>query len=181
MDKIISRIEARERGLTRYYTGKPCKHGHISSRFSSSCTCVLCFNIAQRKKLRKSNAERKRKYRQKYVNKARVKNAEYGKLHRLRHPDKSRARVSNRRARGRNAEGIYTGDDIKFMMESQGSVCNSSWCNASLLNNKYHVDHKLPLSRGGSNWPINLQLLCPSCNDRKGVLTAEEWEVKNAA
>lgn len=38
----ISRTEARARGLTHFFTGKPCKHGHTSRRFTSSAACVDC-------------------------------------------------------------------------------------------------------------------------------------------
>jgi hypothetical protein len=41
---IISRKEALERGLVRFYTGVSCKHGHLCERFSSSGGCVQCVN-----------------------------------------------------------------------------------------------------------------------------------------
>jgi len=41
MDKI-SRQEAIEKGLTHYYTGNPCKHGHVSKRYTSTHSCVEC-------------------------------------------------------------------------------------------------------------------------------------------
>lgn len=34
---------------------------------------------------------------------------------------------------------------------------------------KYHVDHIMPLAKGGEHTPANLQLLCPSCNVRKSA------------
>lgn len=37
-----TRAEARAKGLIRYMTGKPCKHGHISERFTSNGWCVSC-------------------------------------------------------------------------------------------------------------------------------------------
>ncbi|WGL97371.1 hypothetical protein QE177_09065 [Arsenophonus sp. aPb] len=40
--KIISRKEAVEFGQTRFYTGKPCKKGHIAERFTSNGVCVTC-------------------------------------------------------------------------------------------------------------------------------------------
>jgi hypothetical protein len=40
--EIISRKEARERGLTHYYTGKPCKHGHLAERAVGNRTCAQC-------------------------------------------------------------------------------------------------------------------------------------------
>src|SRR5882672_9748514 len=39
--QIMKRREAKALGLTRYFTGKPCKHGHGSERFVSG-QCVEC-------------------------------------------------------------------------------------------------------------------------------------------
>lgn len=40
--KIQSRSEARRLGLPRYFTGKPCKRGHIAERWTSGFKCVSC-------------------------------------------------------------------------------------------------------------------------------------------
>ena len=40
--EIVSRAEAKERGLTRYYTGKPCPHGHDSERRVANSACNEC-------------------------------------------------------------------------------------------------------------------------------------------
>lgn len=49
------------------------------------------------------------------------------------------------------------------------------------VGNKFHFDHIVPKSRGGSEDPINFQILCPKCNLSKGTLTMEEWvRVPNA-
>lgn len=48
--------------------------------------------------------------------------------------------------------------------ESQGWICVYCKCDIS---NKYHVDHIIPLSKGGKHNPDNIQLTCPSCNVRK--------------
>lgn len=46
--EIITRKEAVERGLTRYFTGKPCKRAHLSERMVSTMTCVGCKNKRER-------------------------------------------------------------------------------------------------------------------------------------
>jgi len=38
---------------------------------------------------------------------------------------------------------------------------------------KYHLDHLLPLSKGGTNDSTNFQLLCAECNLRKGSRTSK--------
>ena len=43
--KPISRKIARERGLVRYFTGKPCKHGHVAERLLSNRACVVCAKL----------------------------------------------------------------------------------------------------------------------------------------
>ena len=71
-----------------------------------------------------------------------------------------------RRARSKGAEGAHTADDIKQIHEKQNFKCAE--CGASTKKKK-HVDHIMPLALGGSNWPSNLQILCPFCNDSKGA------------
>lgn len=39
---IITRSEAKALGLTRYFTGKPCKHGHITTRSTKTDKCKEC-------------------------------------------------------------------------------------------------------------------------------------------
>lgn len=46
---IISRDAAHALGFTRYYTGLPCKHGHIAERLIANTGCVEC---VYRKRLR---------------------------------------------------------------------------------------------------------------------------------
>ena len=38
----ISRSEARAAGLLTYFTGKPCRHGHLADRYVSCWICVEC-------------------------------------------------------------------------------------------------------------------------------------------
>ena len=40
--KVISRKEAIEAGLKVYFTGKPCKNGHIAERYVGSGKCSCC-------------------------------------------------------------------------------------------------------------------------------------------
>lgn len=54
--QIISRTEAATLGLTRYYTGKPCRHGHACERFTSNGVCADCaakHSTAYRKQIQK--------------------------------------------------------------------------------------------------------------------------------
>ena len=42
--KLITLAEAKAQGLKRYYTGKPCKHGHMDERYVSAHACVTCID-----------------------------------------------------------------------------------------------------------------------------------------
>jgi hypothetical protein len=42
--QIITRQEAKEKGLSRYFTGKPCTKGHIAERRVANHSCAVCSN-----------------------------------------------------------------------------------------------------------------------------------------
>jgi hypothetical protein len=52
MPEIITRKEARERGLKRFFTGLPCKHGHASERQAHNWACIECHRASDHKRLR---------------------------------------------------------------------------------------------------------------------------------
>lgn len=48
---IISRDEARSRGLRHFFTGLSCKHGHIGERYVASGDCVVCLRVPPEKRI----------------------------------------------------------------------------------------------------------------------------------
>lgn len=73
------------------------------------------------------------------------------------------ANRDRRRAKLMGANGSYSKDDVRDLLKTQGRFCR--YCQTPLT--KFHVDHFIPLARGGSNWPSNLVLSCPPCNFSK--------------
>ena len=70
MDERITRDEALLQGLSTYFTGKPCKHGHVARRYVLNWTCVACHaqkSIAHQQIWRKNNPEKQKEYARKYA------------------------------------------------------------------------------------------------------------------
>lgn len=83
-----------------------------------------------------------------------------------------RAANLRRRMAVRSAEGNISADEIWQMHSDQGGMC--AYCEIPLFGT-WHVDHMMPISRGGSNDWTNAALTCPDCNLRKGAKSAEEF------
>lgn len=205
---VITRDEALAGGLTRYFTGKPCKHGHVSERRASTRACLECakrLEAAYKKGNRKKTRAYQAEYRTRNLEKVRAYVAAYRSRHpeRLReqeaqnrvrnaesikkaqkewrarnpdqvreidaawrraNPDKAKAKYRNRQARKRAAEGFHTAEDVQRIYDAQRGKCA---CCKKKVEGRYDVDHIVALSKGGSNWPANLQILCPFCNGSK--------------
>ena len=58
------------------------------------------------------------------------------------------------------------------LLKSQNSAC--PYCGCELGKGK-HLDHIIPLSRGGKHVITNVQYTCQPCNDSKGAKTHEEF------
>ena len=83
------------------------------------------------------------------------------KKYRAKNPDKVREWSTTRllRKTGRLPNGT-----VKSIGERQHWLC--VYCKSD-VSQKYHVDHIIPLAKGGIHAPENIQILCPSCNVRK--------------
>ena len=46
--EIITRKQALEQGLKQYFTGKPCKYGHVAPKQTSNWTCMECVRVADK-------------------------------------------------------------------------------------------------------------------------------------
>lgn len=62
----MNRKEAKAAGVKTYYTGKPCKHGHVSVRRTDNGVCCECDKIKS-KSYKEANKESIREQRKKYA------------------------------------------------------------------------------------------------------------------
>lgn len=78
--------------------------------------------------------------------------------YRRRNPDKVREFTARRKERkvGRLPRGTIP--RIRELQKNRCAICRAS------LRKGDHLDHIVPLARGGTHSPGNLQLLCPPCN-----------------
>lgn len=87
---------------------------------------------------------------------------------------KKRARDLNRRLLKRNADAKskITSDIIARIIKKYDGKC--AYCGKNCIK-KYHIDHKIPLPKGGGNEFENLALSCPKCNLSKNDKTDVEY------
>lgn len=187
-----TKAEAKELGLKHYMTGKPCARGHISKRYVSTGQCHKC-QYENRIKWKtenpdkeaesrlnsvrlwlSNNKDRKRELSRLYnsdpeTSKANVERARAWRLaNKERHANNQNAADHRRRARITNADGNHTAEDTEAILKRQKFKCAE--CGVSVKKKEdRHVDHIIPLSKGGTNWPRNLQILCCDCNLHKAA------------
>lgn len=90
-------------------------------------------------------------------------------------PMKAREYSNARRTRKIGAPGRYTPSDIALLLTRQSERCQ--YCCTKLVG-KFHVDHIISLARGGTNYPSNICIACPSCNHRKSKSSGEEFSLR---
>lgn len=60
MSEIMPRAQARALGLKTYFSGKPCKHGHLALRYVAG-SCTVCASIHDNRKRNRSPTSGSRK------------------------------------------------------------------------------------------------------------------------
>lgn len=217
-----SRQEAIACGSQFFFTGVPCKKGHIGKRYTKGGDCQPCaveratdwqktnpgrhaisvkkweeknpgvrdmiearYRANHREELNAKAAERRaadpetfRSRNRDYyaANRDEIidRRVDYGKDN----PDKVNAIAKAKLDREAEAEGYYTEEDVLRILISQDYLC--AGCGKD-IRTRYTADHIIPVPRGGSNWPSNIQCLCRSCNSSKGTMTMDEWMARRVA
>lgn len=199
--KIITYVEAKAKGLKRYFTGKRCKYDHVSERMVSNCCCIECA-YARTAEWASKNPELKKKFRDEWNERNPSYRAEWARnnpdSHRIAarkwyekdiparrkkatewqkaNPEKVRANCRNRIALKKKAKGTHTADQVLKMLKKQNWICVALGCNRSIRKTENrHIDHIMPLILGGSNDISNLQGLCGPCNCSKNKKHPDAW------
>ena len=86
-----------------------------------------------------------------------------------------RIHANTRRVRKVNASGAFTREQFVSKCDYFGWRCYL--CRKPLTATTVVVEHRIPLSRGGSNWISNLAPSCKTCNQRKGKKTEREYKL----
>lgn len=166
MNEIISRRDAVCLGLKRYFTGIPCKFGHIVERFCSNNKCLDCHR-KNSKHFREERAESAKNSSAKYRQKNRTKEYERWRLWVSKNIARNRSLKSKHRAKKADATPKWLTDthcfEIYCMYQQSISLEQKTGV-------KHHVDHIVPLNGknvSGLHVPWNLQVIPAKENLKK--------------
>jgi hypothetical protein len=175
------RATAMGKGLAQYFTGRPCKNGHIANRKTSNGACIECSKIIQKKCIDNRLSNNPNWYKEDYA-----KNIESHKKrlkkYRLKHPERvkesylnsSKKRMPQKAAaeRARQAKKIQatplwlTKED--WLQMDAVYICAKETSNLAGFN--CNVDHIVPLKGKdvcGLHVPWNLRVVSTSYNSKK--------------
>jgi hypothetical protein len=184
---IISRDTARAAGQKRYFTGKPCKYGHVGQRFVGGGACCTCHAV--RCDLRDSHTERLRKRKYQAKNRDQVNAA--NRLWRAKNPAKQKAaqRAWEAVNKGRRAALVRHRQALKlkatppWLTPEDRAAMRFLYEEALGMTEHFgvhfEVDHIVPL-RGktvcGLHVPWNLQVVSRTANRSKGHAVPTEQD-----
>lgn len=169
---------ARKAGAKSYFTGRPCKHGHVAWRVTRTGNCIECHNAKTRQRaksnpaliaarLRKWRAEHNEHYssgRKKYLSKTRDRINALARKRKRENPN-YRARMMARIADKALRTTVWA--DKAKIMEFYSTAAELS----RLTGIQHEVDHIIPLHGrlvSGLHVENNLQVLTRSANASKG-------------
>lgn len=170
----VARRAAQAQG-SKFYQGLPCPYGHQGVRYTSGGTCVDCAaihasSVAKKEydaKYAQENRDRIKKRARLYHERTREQRMLITRNWAAAHPELRRAIRKAYKARRRQQES--GGDSTAIINKWERAaikVCH--WCGVKCPK-LYHIDHYLPLSKGGRHEVQNLVIACRKCNLRKSA------------
>lgn len=152
---------------------KACACEHVRLWRENNLEKDRAHSRAYRKQHREEALERCRLYGEAHKDEKR----EYDRAYRAANQEKRKAHHHKRRAFKRGNGGTHTPNDVAIQVRMQTDkkgVLRCWWCSKSVCS-EYHIDHRIPLARGGNNAPENIVISCPTCNMSRKDKLPSEW------
>lgn len=191
--KLISKEEAVIEGVKKYFTGKPCRHGHLTFRYVSCDDCCECSRLSRKKytdknrdavydmnkRWRTANKDKTVSYKKKYN----TENIESIRLYRKKYYSQNREKVleASKKWRNSNPKRCSEITFLRYKLEKSLtpprpyhntkaiSYLRNEVKRLNLLKKgRYEVDHIWPISRGGVNHACNMRIVESTKNKEKG-------------
>lgn len=102
---------------------------------------------------------------------------EQGRRQRLKHPERYRENNVRRRARERGADISNKETSAIIRKWKQLTEFECSYCHLIFQTKGMHIDHIIPISKGGHHTPENICRSCAQCNRRKSSKMPEEFSL----
>ena len=186
MDYPTTREEAKKTGSKYYFTGQPCKHGHISLRKTKGA-CLECLKVEwakgnetraeyfkqynQSEASQKAKKEYYERNKEQVIARAAARPVEQRRLHREKYkaqnPELYKAFTSVRRRRHKNATPKWITSEQKLAMRNLYLKAQEL---TKIAGERYVVDHIIPLISPdvcGLHVPWNLRVITQEENLKK--------------
>lgn len=173
--KKISRAEAQRQGLKRYFTGKPCKHGHVSKRVTVNGDCYECLKLRMKIRRQQKAELLNEQHRQRYADDPQS-YLERAERWRCANPEKRRA-IAAAWAR-RNPQATAKRRAAKLQRTPPWADLKAIEAFYKACPKGHHVDHYYPLQGGicsGLHVLENLRHIPAKENISKGNKMPEDF------
>lgn len=143
--EIISRAEAKAKGLKFYFTGKPCKHGNVAPRTSSKCicTCMEC-RKAERKRV-SIHYDSNREDRLEYARRYRVENSDVVRERQRRWHEENRESVAE-------SKRLYREENRDTIAESKRRYRKENSEAEAARSRRYRDENRKSEAERGRRW-----------------------------